>query len=68
MYIVDLADPSNLKQLPTWQFLGDGRPHGVWLNEAGTRLYAGQPGQFGQTRRASLRIDALQTVPTIDVA
>jgi hypothetical protein len=49
MYIVDLADPSNLKQLPTWQFLGDGRPHGVWLNEAGTRLYAGQPGQFGQT-------------------
>ena len=26
MYIVDLADPSNLKQLPTWQFLSDGRP------------------------------------------
>jgi hypothetical protein len=33
--------------LPPWQFLGDGRPHGVWLNQAGTRLYAGQPGQFG---------------------
>ena len=49
MYIVDLSDPSNPKQLPTWQFLGDGRPHGVWLNAAGTRLYAGQPGQFGQT-------------------
>ena len=47
MHIVDLADPSNPKQLPPWQFLGDGRPHGVWLNEAGTRLYAGQPGTFG---------------------
>ena len=33
MHIVDLSDPSNPKQLPTWQFLGDGRPHGVWLNE-----------------------------------
>ena len=50
LYIVDLADPSNPKQLPPWQFLGDGRPHGVWLpTQAGTRLYAGQPGQFGQT-------------------
>jgi LVIVD repeat-containing protein len=48
MYIVDVSDPSNPKQLPTWQFLGDGRPHGVWLNKAGTRLYAGQPGQFGR--------------------
>jgi hypothetical protein len=48
MYIVDLSDPSNPKQLPTWQFLGDGRPHGIWLNKAGTRLYAGQPGQFGR--------------------
>ena len=50
MHIVDLADPSNPKQLPTWQFLGDGRPHGVWLNEAGTRLYAGQPGTVRQRR------------------
>ena len=33
MYIVDLSDPSNPMQLPPWQFLGDGRPHGVWLNE-----------------------------------
>jgi hypothetical protein len=57
MYIVDLSDPSNPRQLPTWQFLGDGRPHGVWLNPKwfqpgvpeGTRLYAGQPGQFGNT-------------------
>jgi hypothetical protein len=49
MYIVDLSDPSNPKQLPTWQFLGDGRPHDVNLNAAGTRLYAGQPGTFGNT-------------------
>ena len=47
MQIVDLSDPSNPKQLPPWQFLGDGRPHGVWLNAAGTRLYAGQAGRFG---------------------
>ncbi len=49
LYVVDLTDPSNPQQLPTWQFLGDGRPHGLWLNKTGTRLYAGQPGQFGQT-------------------
>ncbi len=49
LYIVDLSDPSNPKQLPTWQFLGDGRPHEAWLNAAGTRLYAGQPGIFGNT-------------------
>jgi hypothetical protein len=47
LYIVDLSDPSNPKQLPTWQFLGDGRPHESWFNAAGTRLYAGQPGIFG---------------------
>ncbi len=50
MYIVDVSDPSNPKQLPTWQFLGDGRPHDVNLNAAGTRLYAGQPGLFRQRR------------------
>jgi len=49
LYVVDLDDPSNPKELPPWQFLGDGRPHGVWLNAAGTRLYAGQPGLFGNT-------------------
>src|SRR2546425_8287219 len=57
LYIVDLDDPSNPQQLPTWQFLGDGRPHEAWLNPKGfargvpegTRLYAGQPGEFGNT-------------------
>jgi hypothetical protein len=47
LYIVDLSDPSNPQQLPTWQFLGDGRPHEAWLNKDGTRLYAGQYGTFG---------------------
>ncbi len=47
LYIVDLSDPSNPQELPPWQFLGDGRPHEAWLNAAGTRLYAGQPGTFG---------------------
>ena len=47
LYVVDLSDPSNPRELPPWQFLGDGRPHEAWLNAAGTRLYAGQPGLFG---------------------
>lgn len=57
MYVVDLTDPSHPRELPTWQFLGDGRPHGLWFNPKGfepgvpegTRLYAGQPGEFGDT-------------------
>jgi len=57
LYPVDLTDPSNPQMLPPWQFLGDGRSHENWLNPkgflpgvpAGTRLYAGQPGLFGNT-------------------
>src|SRR5258708_37881103 len=57
LYIVDLSDPSHPRELPPWQFLGDGRPHGLELNPKGfepgvpegTRLYAGQPGEFGST-------------------
>jgi hypothetical protein len=48
-YVVDLDDLSNPKELPPWQFNGDGRPHGVWLNKEGTRLYAGQPVLLGNT-------------------
>ena len=55
LYIVDLTDPSNPLMLPPWQFLGDGRPHGLNLNPGGfepgvpegTRVYAGQPGEAG---------------------
>src|SRR5262245_60819934 len=54
VYIVDLTDPSNPQELPPWQFLGDGRPHGLELNPKGfvpgvpegTRVYAGQNGSF----------------------
>ncbi|MGE5062699.1 MAG: LVIVD repeat-containing protein [Myxococcales bacterium] len=57
LYSVDVSDPSNPKELAPWQFLGDGRPHGMNLNPAGfepgvaegTRVYAGQPGEFGNT-------------------
>jgi len=57
LYIVDLTHPSKPKQLPPWQYLGDGSPHEAWLNThafvpglpEGTRLYAGQPGLFGNT-------------------
>ena len=44
------SDPSNAKQLPTWNFAGDGRPHSLNLNPLGfapglaegTRAYMGQ--------------------------
>src|SRR5258708_38031716 len=32
LYVVDLTDPSHPQALPPWQFLGDGRPHGLELN------------------------------------
>ena len=49
LLVVDVTDPSNPKLLLTWKFTGDGRPHDVNLNSFGTRLYAGQPGTFGNT-------------------
>jgi hypothetical protein len=45
--VIDLADPSHPKQLPAWQYTGNGRPHGIWFNADGTRMYAGQAGQYG---------------------
>jgi len=47
--VVDVSNPSSPKLLLSWKFAGDGRPHDVNLNAAGTRLYAGQPGTFGNT-------------------
>jgi len=49
MPIIDVSDPSNPKQLLNWQFPGDGRPHDPSFSKDGTRLYSGQPGQFGNT-------------------
>jgi hypothetical protein len=53
LHVVDLDDPHNPVELRPWQFLGDGRSHGVWTNADGTRLYAGQPGQFGAAEDSS---------------
>lgn len=54
LYVIDISDPSNLKELPPWQYVpspdnptADGRPHEVWFNTDGTRMYVGQPGLFG---------------------
>ena len=45
--IIDVTDPYNAKVLLTWTFTGDGRPHDLSTNKDGTRLYVGQPGNFG---------------------
>ena len=45
--IIDVTNPYNAKWLLNWTFTGDGRPHDVSTNNDGTRLYAGQPGNFG---------------------
>ena len=47
LYILDVSDPSSVKQLPTWDFSGDGKPHDADLNADGTRLFAGQFGDVG---------------------
>jgi hypothetical protein len=55
LHIVDLSDPSHPQELPPWNFLGDGKPHGLELNpegfepgvHEGTRVYAGQSGSVG---------------------
>ncbi len=61
LYSVDLTDPSHPQELPPWQFLGDGRPHGMNVNfegfepgvHEGTRVYAGQPGAAGAAAGSS---------------
>src|SRR5205823_5941112 len=35
LHIVDLSDPSHPQELPPWNFLGDGKPHGLELNPEG---------------------------------
>jgi len=45
--VIDVSDPYNAKWLLNWTFTGDGRPHDLSTNKEGTRLYAGQPGNFG---------------------
>ncbi len=45
--VIDVTNPYNARWLLNWTFRGDGRPHDVSTNNDGTRLYAGQPGNFG---------------------
>lgn len=47
MPIIDVTDPYNAKWLLNWTFTGDGRPHDLSTNKDGTRMYVGQPGNFG---------------------
>jgi hypothetical protein len=51
--IIDVTNPYNAKVLLNWTFTGDGRPHDVNTNNDGTRLYAGQPGNFGAPPNSS---------------
>src|SRR4051812_34878397 len=46
MAVVDVADPYDAKHLLTWTFSGDGRPHDIYTNASGTRLYTMQIGLF----------------------
>jgi hypothetical protein len=64
--VVDVTDPSKAKLLLTWKFTGEGRPHDVNLNASGTRLYAGQPGNFGNTG-SSVGPDGLVILDVSDV-
>jgi len=45
--IIDVTDPYHAKWLQNWTFTGDGRPHDLSTNKDGTRMYSGQPGNFG---------------------
>jgi hypothetical protein len=57
MYIVDASDPSNAKELPTWNFVSDGRPHSLNLNwngflpgmPEGALMFVGQGRSFPYT-------------------
>jgi len=50
LYIIDTSDPANAKELPTWNFGGNGRPHSLNVNPQGfapglaegTRAYMNQ--------------------------
>lgn len=64
--VVDVSNPSNPKLLLTWKFSGEGRPHDVNFNAAGTRLYAGQPGLFGNTG-SSAGADGLVILDVSDI-
>jgi hypothetical protein len=66
--VIDVTDPYNAKWLLNWTFSGDGRPHDVNTNSDGTRLYAGQPGNFGVApKNTSFGPDGLVILDTSDI-
>jgi len=66
--IIDVTDPYNAKWLLNWTFTGDGRPHDLSTNKAGTRLYAGQPGTFGAAaNNSSFGPDGLVILDVSDI-
>ena len=66
--IIDVTDPYNAKWLLNWTFNGDGRPHDLSTNKAGTRLYAGQPGTFGAApNNSSFGPDGLVILDVSDI-
>jgi hypothetical protein len=66
--IIDVADPYNAKWLLNWTFTGDGLPHDLSTNEDGTRMYSGQPGNFGvPVTNSSFGPDGLVILDTSDI-
>jgi hypothetical protein len=68
MPIIDVTDPYNAKWLLNWTFNGDGRPHDLSTNKDGTRMYAGQPGNFDAApNNSSFGPDGLVILDVSDV-
>ena len=66
--VIDVTDPYNAKWLLTWTFTGDGRPHDLSTNADGTRLYSGQPGNFGVAQtNSSFGPDGLVILDVSDI-
>jgi hypothetical protein len=69
--IIDVSDPYDAKWMLNWQFMlanPNGRPHDLSTNANGTRLYAGQPGNFGAApNNSSFGPDGLVILDTSDI-
>jgi hypothetical protein len=69
--IIDVTDPYHATWLLNWPFTSanpNGRPHDLSTNQSGTRLYAGQPGNFGAaSNNSSFGPDGLVILDTSDI-
>jgi hypothetical protein len=67
LYIFDLSDGGNPRELPPWQYEGEGHAHSLNLNwkgflpdwPEGTLMFVGQPGEFGMTTGSQIGPDGL---------